>query len=180
MTEDHRTDSGVIKPSTRNQAPSEFKVARIVVVALPLAVLLILGALFWAQGGDNWFSSLFTPPLVPARVQVLYQGKPVTDGFLMTDPAASGVRGAMGFIEQDGWFTLRTDTGGKYSDGASAGIHKVAVMAFEPAVGVSAPKPLVPAQYTDLSSSPLMIDVAKSSDKNDFTITLQEDVPEGG
>ena len=179
MTDDHQSD-GLISESDSPSFSSKVNSRRILFVAVPIALLLLLAAAFWAGSGDIWMSGLFDPPLVPAQVRVIYNGKPISDGFLMTDPAASGVKGAMGFIQEDGWFTLRTDTGGKYSDGAYAGDHKVAVMLFEPPTGPSPPKALVPVQYTDMNSTPLSINVGRSPEGNSFTLTLEEPQPPEG
>ena len=168
-------DAGSTGTSLGNRSSSkDFKASRILYVAVPIALIVILCAAFFVTGGDDWLANLMKPALAPASVQVLYRGKPVTEGFLETKPVGGG-QGAMGFPDDNGWFTLRTQIEGRYEEGAYVGEHKVAARIFEPAQGLTPPKPLVPIKYTAIGNTPLVIQVVKNSDENRFTLELEED-----
>jgi hypothetical protein len=98
------------------------------------------------------------PTVAPVTGKVLLNGKPLTQGNVVTHP--SGGRGSNGVIQSDGSFRLSTY--GK-QDGAIVGIHKVGVLAFEGKVG-SGPeavggKMIVPQRYINPETSQLTIEV---------------------
>src|SRR5262245_32840897 len=64
--------------------------------------------------------------VAPVRGKVTLDGKPLAQGMIATLPAAG--RGASGTIQPDGSFELQTF--GK-NDGATIGLHKVAVVAYD-------------------------------------------------
>jgi len=98
-----------------------------------------------------------TDESVPVSGRVLLDGKPLTTGTVITTPESGP--GARGQIDRDGWFTLAT---GDLGQGASVGVHRVAVVAVEETKDFSPEAPrklLVPQRYTNPTTSHLEIDV---------------------
>lgn len=119
--------------------------------------LLLIGTIIiacWGCGDDK-------PALVPVHGTVLLNDKPMTTGKLTTVTEAA--HGAAAFIQPDGTFELKTYESGVGSDGASPGMHKVAVIATEePASNDpdAAPgKSLIPKRYNVPETSQLTIEV---------------------
>jgi hypothetical protein len=96
--------------------------------------------------------------------QVLLDGQPLTQGTIITMPAAG--RGANGTIQSDGSFELTTGD----VDGASLGSHKVAVAAYEAAARQGpesgSGKLLIPQRYTSPETSELTIEVNADGENN--------------
>jgi hypothetical protein len=102
------------------------------------------------------------PAFAEVRGKVLLDGKPMTKGFVTTQPSAG--RGANGAIQPDGSFELSSGR----VPGALVGPHAVAVVAYENpgAEGAEADmgKLLVPQRYTSPMSSQLSIEVKEDGD----------------
>jgi hypothetical protein len=102
------------------------------------------------------------PAYADVEGKVLLDGKPLTKGFVTTQPAAG--RGANGAIQSDGTFELNSGR----IPGALVGTHAVAVVAHENpgAEGAEADmgRLLVPQRYVSASSSPLSIDVQEDGE----------------
>ncbi len=110
--------------------------------------------------------------LVDVSGQVLLDGQPLTTGSVVTLPSQG--RGAEGQIDSQGRFTLSS---GDLGQGATVGVHHVAVVAVEETEGFSPEAPvklLVPKKYTNPSTSGLKIDVQPGQD-NDVTLELSSE-----
>jgi hypothetical protein len=108
--------------------------------------------------------------MAPVKGKITLDGAPLKTGVVSTIPTAG--RGAKGGINADGTFELGTNS---ENDGASVGLHKVAVLAFDKSAGQGAEaergKPLVPDRYLSPESSGLTIDV-KAGEENVVTLEL--------
>ncbi len=110
-----------------------------------------------------------TETLSNVEGQVLLDGKPLTTGTVVTQPATGPA--ARGEIGSDGRFVLVTRDAG---DGAVPGLHRVGVVAFEssdPQNPESPSKALVPQKYNNPLNSGLTINV-KAGETNDVTLPL--------
>lgn len=110
-----------------------------------------------------------TPQTAPVNGKVVFNGKPLTTGTVVTIPDAG--RGAHGVIGADGSFTLQTF---EKNDGAILGRHRVGVMAVM--AGKKGPeggygKSLIPDRYNNPESSGLNIEV-ESGKTNTPTLEL--------
>jgi hypothetical protein len=107
--------------------------------------------------------------LVPVQGKVTLDGKPLTKGHVLTQPAAG--RGSNGNIQSDGTFTLSSGR----EAGALVGTHAVAVVAYENETALGAEsdfgKLLVPKKYTNFQTSMLSIEV-KADDDNEPVLEL--------
>ena len=134
-----------------------------------LAMVVIAGIVAGAGYGVWTFAN--TPKgLVAYTGRVLYQGKPVVGG-VMTQNLNDKFDSAGGTLDADGRFTL--DTNGE--PGANAGRHKLAILSFERG---APPRPLVPADYTNISSTPLIIEVTEDPAANHKEFILEGSAPE--
>ncbi len=114
-----------------------------------------------------------TPPLVKVTGQVLYKGKPVTEGSIVTEYPRNGLFGGLSILDQDGRFELMTQVDGKYHPGAYVGEHVVAVFSFGPSTGGGPPAGLVPSKYLTHRSSPLRMKVTSDPEENVFVFNLE-------
>ena len=125
---------------------------------LSLVFALMLAALSSLGCGDGG------PAFAEVQGKVLLDGKPMTKGFVITQPSAG--RGANGAIQPDGSFELSSGR----KAGALVGSHAVAVVAYENpgAEGAEADmgKLLVPLRYTSPMSSKLTIDVTEEGENS--------------
>src|SRR5262245_58520873 len=105
----------------------------------------------------------------PVTGKVLVDGKPLTRGNVLFVPNQG--RAASADIRTDGTFALSTYA---ESDGATVGIHKVAIHAIagdegtvlNPEVSTEIKTPLIPARYSNHDQSGIQFDV-KADEKND-------------
>jgi hypothetical protein len=114
-----------------------------------------------------------TPPTVPVRGKVTYQGQPVPKGTVTYQPTSG--RPASGEIQPDGTYQLST-FGSK--DGAVAGTYKIIIIAnsgdpskMPSTPGYVPPKDLVPKKYSSLETSGLEMTV--SEDKTSYDLDLK-------
>jgi hypothetical protein len=105
--------------------------------------------------------------LVKARGQVLWNGKPVTIGAVMTEHVDDPFQAALGALDKEGRFEL--DTNG--IPGAALGRHKLIVASYEE--GGVAPPPLVPSKYVSYNTTPLVIEITSDPEKNVYAINLE-------
>ena len=117
------------------------------------------------------------PPLVAATGQVMYQGKPLAGAEISTRHTNGNLRSSVGWTDEQGRFTLRTDIDG-YIDGAYAGEHQVVVTASEIINAPAAPPLLTPAKYASLDTTPLRIVVSRVATENEYVLKLEGDPPE--
>jgi hypothetical protein len=145
-------------------------------IVLPVALLMAAGLVYFGFF-DGWqkIVRFFRPPLVPVTGEVMYQGKPLPGGQVLTQPNRQGLRGSIGFIT-DGKFSLQMDIDGQYVDGAYACEHKVTVADYALQRGPSPPVLRTPPRYAKFSTTPLVMTVSKNEAENKWTIVL-EDAP---
>lgn len=110
--------------------------------------------------------------LAPVSGTVKYKGAPVESGTVTFYPE-TGDRPASGALGPGGKFTLGTfETG----DGARVGTHKITVQAFRAGAAVSVGNPaeesLLPVNYTDVGTTPLLKQVQEGP--NDLIIEIEE------
>ncbi|MBP89157.1 MAG: hypothetical protein CMJ64_20975 [Planctomycetaceae bacterium] len=148
---------------------------RVFVIVLPITVVMLAIVVgFGFFDGAKWINDLLRPPMVAGSGQVLFRGAPLGGGELRSKPESKGLPGAMGFLDDQGRFDLKTDIDGDYVDGAFVGEHKVTVTLYGQAFAAGTP-PLTPEKYASFDTTPLTIVVSKSSADNMYLITLQED-----
>jgi len=138
-----------------------------------LVRVLFMVLILCGVGAAGWYLLIREskpPALVPYTGRVLYQGKPVVGG-VMTQNLDDKFDTAGGTLDADGRFTL--DTNGE--PGANAGRHKLAIISFESRG--APPRPLVPADYTTISSTPLIIEVTGDPAANHKEFTLEGSAP---
>ena len=118
-------------------------------------VAVILGGIAWGLGGMEPLANLVSPTLCRVTGTVLYNGKPLDRGFVQTIYERRGLMGTLGPINADGTFEL--DTNGE--PGAYSGRHRVIVLCMD---GSMPPKSILPEQYTQPQTSPLVIQVSRT------------------
>lgn len=118
-------------------------------------LVLILGGLAWGLGWLEPLANWASPTLREVRGTILYNGKPVTKGFVRTIHESRGVMGTLGPINADGTFELTTND----NRGAYSGRHRVVVLCMD---GGFPPKSILPERYTEPQTSPLLIQVSRS------------------
>lgn len=105
------------------------------------------------------------PELVAFRGKVFYKGKPLTGGGIFTQPSDPKLVGGVAALEPDGSFTLMTNG----VPGVYVGTHKLAVSVMSSG---SPPTPLIPAAYTEIRSTPLVIQVTTDPAANSAEFTI--------
>lgn len=158
---------------------ASFKVARVVVVLLPLAAI-VMGAFVYLTmyGGIEQISSWSAPPVVPANGVVMWNNQPVAGAQVQTTFENSKYRGALGVTDAQGHFELMTDVDGKMVSGAYAGKHKVLIAGHRPAQGPAPPTLITPVEYSSFASTPLEITIARDSTSDDLlALTLVGNAP---
>jgi hypothetical protein len=109
------------------------------------------------------------PKMAQISGRVLIDGKPLTTGTVLVEPA--GHRAAMAKIDADGRFTLSTAPG-MTNDGVVLGTHRAAVIAHE-TLGPGSQKWHAPKKYMSTGTSELTITV--DGDQSDVVINLTWD-----
>jgi hypothetical protein len=105
------------------------------------------------------------PELVAFRGKVSYKRKPLTGGGIFTQPSDPNLVGGVAVLESDGSFSLMTNG----VPGAYVGTHKLAVSVMS---NGSPPAPLIPAAYTEIRSTPLVIEVSTDPAANSAEFTI--------
>jgi hypothetical protein len=144
-------------------APKPTKIARWIAVVLLLLVLAVAGTIA-AVGGVEPFRDLISPALVEVTGKVTYNGKPMSDGFIQTYYERKGWMGALGLIEKDGTFRLRTNG----EPGAFSGSHRVIVSWMD---NNFPPQSLLPERYGDPRKTPFVVHISRSGE-NILTLDL--------
>jgi hypothetical protein len=130
-----------------------------------VAGIVIACSLFWSLGGDG-------PALAPVKGKVVYKGTHLTHGEVaFTNPEDKGGYQAIGFIQEDGTFELKT----QLRKGAQIGNHVVTVYCREKvdskfAKGVVVGRSLIPEKYGRAEQTPLRREVKRG--QNDFLLEL--------
>ncbi|MFO0975889.1 MAG: hypothetical protein U0996_05785 [Planctomycetaceae bacterium] len=149
--------------TTAPPAPAQFSIARV------LVLVVILGAV--GGGIFYWMEQQNRPkPLVKFTGQVLYKGAPVTTGTVLAQSLSDRNDMAIGPLDSEGKFSLETNG----EPGVRIGRHKVAISATKPTIP---PTPLVPANYVQIDSSPLVIEATADVSSNTIIFTLEGELP---
>ncbi len=149
--------------TTAPPAPAQFSIARV------LVLVLILGAV--GGGVFYWMEQQNRPkPLVKFTGQVLYKGAPVTTGTVLAQSLSDRNDMAIGPLDAEGKFSLETNG----EPGVRIGRHKVAISATKPTIP---PTPLVPSQYVQVDTSPLMIEATDDASSNTIVFSLEGELP---
>jgi hypothetical protein len=173
-------ESSLPSPPNAAQAGSKLRWKVVLLVIVPVIIVALAVVAFSAFGDlDRLLSDLSRPAMVPAGGQVLFNGQPLPNAQVMTAPTRGGGLPALGWTDDEGRFTLKTDIRGSYIEGATVGEHGVAVSAYEvtTGAGASAPPLLTPTQYAAVGTSPLRITIGRNPDENQFKFDLQGEPP---
>lgn len=147
-----------------NTVQPRFRLGRVVGV---VAGIMVLVALAFA-GVEYVNNQASTYAKVTGRV--MWEGKPVTIGAVMTQHTTSPTETAVGGFDSEGKFELMTNG----TPGAAVGVHKVIVASYEPdSMGI----PLVPAEYLKMATTPLSINVTNDPAKNHFELQVVGEKP---
>ena len=161
------------------QAAAGFSLLRVSCVVLPVFLLAVGCVLFFGLfDGAGWIADLMKPPLVHSTGHVLMNGQPLSKGEVRTQHMTPGVAGAIGFMNEQGEFVLKTEIKGDFIDGAYEGEHKVMVTKYGMARGPSAPL-LVPEKYASFKTTPLKIVVSRDTE-NRFPLTMEGEPADSG
>lgn len=170
----NRNMASIVNSSSPSNA---FRLTNVLYGVIPASLLVLTGFLFvtYFEGLEH-IVAWSRPPLVAAEGRVLYRGQPLANAQLSTQVAAGGVRGAMGWTDEQGFFRLQTDLNG-YVDGAFTGEHYVVVTAYEQLNAPAAPPLATPELYASFATTPLRIVVARDPQKNVFEFSLEGEPP---
>lgn len=167
---------------TTNIEPAKrggFRLWRVALTTLPMILAAIGIFLFFGVfEGTQWLEDVTKPPLVPVEGNVTYKGEPLVQGQVSTVPLKPGLRGAIGFIDSEGHFNLRTDIKGTYQDGAYEGEHVVVITKRGPPRGAAPPALVTPAAYADPDKTPFRIVVRRPPAENEHSFTLEDSADE--
>jgi hypothetical protein len=167
-----------VAPSKPADAPPKLRWRTVLTIVVPVA-LLAAAALAFIRFGDTdaLLNDLTRPALAPAKGNVMYKGQPLGNAQVMTEPTAERGLPAMGWTDDEGNFSLKTDIKGTFVEGITVGEHRVTVTARE-RISVPGGPPLVtPEQYASMKNSPLSIKVGSNPAENQFKFVLEGDPP---
>ncbi len=152
----------------------------ILIVALVLLLIVTAYGYLVYLGGADKLRALTRPPIVEVKGQVFWNGRPLPNAILATQPERQGLPAAFGTSDADGNFTLTTHADGQSWEGAVAGKHRVTVTGHKKA---PPPKPsylVTPEIYQNFESTPLTIEVSKDPEDNlQVRLELEGTGPDG-
>lgn len=157
------SDNDVPGSGTVQDKP-EFSLIRVIAAAF---TLVLAGGLAF---GAYWYASNQQIVLVKATGRVMWDGKPVTIGAVMTEYEHDPIQVAIGAFDSEGRFELTTNG----AAGAAVGKHRVIVASYGAGMGTT---PLVPKEYLKASSTPLTIEVTTDPAKNHFELEVVGEAP---
>ena len=159
------------KPSP---AQSNLRWRAVLIVVLPLAALLAVGALAGPRlmDLDAFLNDMNRPALVAVGGQVIFDGQPLRGGIVMTQPVDGRGAAAIGWTDQEGRFSLKTDIRGTLSEGVTVGDHRVTVTEHENVSQPGGPPLITPKQYASMETSPLRMTVDRDPKANEFKFVL--------
>jgi hypothetical protein len=141
-----------------------------------VALLLVAAVSGWAAyiyvtgtDGFSWKRFAFQNPrpnLVKYTGRILFNGKPLSGGFVMAYEMEKNAPSAMGQLDKDGRFSLMTDVDG-YKEGCRPGKYKLVVNVNYPSRPVQfSPDPMLPPEYYDPQRTPVEIEVSSDPEQN--------------
>lgn len=148
--------------SNAPQGGDGFSIVRVLTLVIGIAAISGAGYFGW-----NFLQQ--PPVLAPFSGRVMFNGKPVTIGGVSTMRIGDNLDGAIASLDGEGRFSLKTNG----EDGALVGKHKVVIASFSSGMP---PNPLVPAAYTTMPTTPLVIEVTKDPAKNTVEWVLEGEV----
>lgn len=125
--------------------------------------LSLAGVILTACFGLTFFFS--EPEMVSVTGRVLYQGKTLPDGFVISSPVRGG-ESALSALDSEGGFNLSTNG----TPGAAVGTHRFMIRAYTREMP---PVPIIPGMYTSPQTTPLTI-VVKQGARNHFEFFLEK------
>lgn len=131
-----------------------------------VSVMIVIGLGF--LGYEYWANREIAYAKVTGRV--MWNGKPITIGAVMTRHTRYEKEAAIGAFDKDGKFELSSNG----RPGAAIGTHKVIVASYGAGMGTT---PLVPAPYLKATTTPLSIEVTGDPSKNHFELEIVGDEP---
>lgn len=171
--------SSVSTSPAGTSAPSQFRLFRVLLIIVPVALICVTIIAFVLFGdAENVLADLTRPPIAPVSGQVFFNDKPLADAQIFTEPVGGNGSEAMGWTDDQGNYSLKTDIRGKLIDGATVGEHKVAVLVYADAAPFGEPPLLTPRVYARVGTTPLRINVSRDEKQNQFKLELEGEVEE--
>lgn len=168
--------------ATGAAAGRAFRLGRVLAIVAPVALLLGGAVVFFGSyDGANKIREWLKPQRVTVTGTVYFGDEPLSGGEIYAQPVQPGLKESVGFLNNEGRFTLKMDIRGDYVPGTYVGEHIVTVKKYDPEspIGAFQPDLFTPRKYLDPTTSPLRIKVDPDPSKNDFTIRLDWEEPEG-
>lgn len=169
-------------PSDDSSSGGTFRMGRVLAIVGPVALLLGGAVLFFGSyDGANQVREWMKPKRVTVTGTVYFGDEPLSGGEIYAQPVQPGLKESVGFLDNQGRFTLKMDIRGDYVPGTYVGEHIVTVKKYDPEspIGAFQPDLFTPRKYLEPGTSPLRIKVDPDPSKNDFTIRLDWEEPEG-
>lgn len=148
---------------------------RILLVTVPLALLTAGGILGWGYFDvPALWKKLNRPNLIEVKGTAFLAGEPLGGGHVETKHEDPKYPGAIGVIDPQGNFMLKTEIDGTYLDGAFPGKHQVVVLKRDPTAGggLGAAPQMVPEEYVSFEATPLSMNVQRDPSLNKFDFKL--------
>lgn len=165
------------KPGKPETKEAKVRLGRVLLVVAPVAILAVMAVAFIPYFDlDALLDRFSRPALAPVRGQAFFNGEPLPNAQVATQPMGRG-RSALGWTDDEGKFTLKTDIQGELVEGATVGEHRVAVTVYQMIPGPAAPPLLTPQQYASAGTSPLRIMIGQNPDQNQFELKLEGEPP---
>ena len=162
-----------------NSTPSQFRLFRVLLIIIPAALICVAIIAFVLFGdAENVLADLSRPAIAPVSGQVFFNDKPLAGAQIFTEPVGDKGADAMGWTDDQGNYTLKTDIRGKLVDGATIGEHKVAVLVYANSAPFGEPPLLTPRVYSRVGTTPLRINVTRDEKQNQFKLELEGEVEE--
>lgn len=155
---------------------SQFRLARILWVILPLGFAALAGAVAWGYFDlDARISQWMLPPLVPVSGWVYLNGEPLVGGQVFAQAVGRKGCNALGKTDTEGRFTLRTDVRGEFLAGVYVGEHRVMIIKPDPDVppGPYKPPVITPPDCASFETTPLRLQVDRDPARNHVEFRLE-------
>lgn len=171
--------STVSAAPTGASTPSKFRLFPVLAIIVPFALICVAIVAFVMFGdAENVLADLSRPAMAPVSGQVFFNDEPLAGAQIFTEPVSGKGADAMGWTDDKGNYTLKTDIRGKLVEGATVGEHKVAVLVYANAAPFGEPPLLTPREYARVGTTPLRINVTRDGKQNQFKLELKGEVEE--